>query len=66
MIITNEGLVKMQFGTWIAIIIGAVVAFMVAGFYNQPVHWYLFILILFIGLFINTIILILKSNDEHK
>nr|WP_198044815.1 hypothetical protein [Lysinibacillus timonensis] len=56
----------MQLGTWVAIIISAVIAFIVGDFYNQPLHWYLFILIIFIGFFINTIILILKANDEQK
>lgn len=54
----------MQLGPWIAIVISAVLAFLVGVFYNQPMHWYLFILILFIGFFINTIILILKANDD--
>lgn len=54
----------MQLGPWIAIVISAVLAFLVGAFYNQPMHWYLFILILFIGFFINTIILILKANDD--
>lgn len=56
----------MQLGPWIAIVISAVIAFIVGSLYDQPLHWYLFILIIFIGFFINTIILILKSNDEQK
>ncbi|CAM5192574.1 putative protein OS=Ureibacillus acetophenoni OX=614649 GN=SAMN05877842_10111 PE=4 SV=1 [Ureibacillus acetophenoni] len=56
----------MQLGPWIAIVISAVIAFIVGTIYHQPLHWYLFILILFIGLFINTIILILRANDEQK
>lgn len=56
----------MHLAPWIAIVISAVLAFIVGSFYHQPLHWYLFILILFIGFFINTIILILKSNDEQK
>jgi len=54
----------MQLGPWIAIVISAVLAFIVGTFFQQPLHWYLFILILVIGFFINTIILILKSNDD--
>lgn len=56
----------MQLGPWIAIVISAVIAFIVGSLYDQPLHWYLFILIIFIGFFINTIILILKANDERK
>ncbi|KGR80211.1 hypothetical protein [Ureibacillus manganicus] len=56
----------MQLGPWIAIVISAVIAFIVGSLYDQPLHWYLFILIIFIGFFINTIILILKANDESK
>lgn len=50
---------------WIAIVLSAILSFIVAKFFNQPLHWYLFILILFIGLFINTIILILRYSDEQ-
>ncbi|HWL22848.1 MAG TPA: hypothetical protein VNR38_03735 [Ureibacillus sp.] len=56
----------MQLGPWIAIVISAVLAFIVGTIYQQPLHWYLFILILFIGFFINTIILILKAKDEKN
>lgn len=54
----------MQIGIWIAILISAVIAFVVGDMYGQPLHWYLFIIIVFTGFFINTIILILKSKDE--
>ncbi|MCP1143563.1 hypothetical protein [Lysinibacillus endophyticus] len=56
----------MQIGIWIGIVISAIISFVVAGFYEQPVHWYLFVLIVFIGFFINTIILILKTKDEKE
>ncbi len=56
----------MQIGIWIAIIISAIISFVVASFYEQPLHWYLFVLIIFIGLFIHTIIIILKTEDEKE
>ena len=56
----------MQIGIWIGIVISAIISFLVAGFYEQPLHWYLFVLIVFIGFFINTIILILKAKDEKE
>ena len=55
----------MKVSIWIAIIISAIVSFIVGGLYNQPLHWYLFILIVIIGFFIQTIILILKAKDEN-
>jgi ABC-type multidrug transport system permease subunit len=54
----------MQIGIWLGILVSAVVAFIVGDAYGQPLHWYLFILIVFTGFFINTIILILKAKDE--
>ncbi|MDM5332297.1 hypothetical protein QUF56_03580 [Ureibacillus composti] len=54
----------MQVGIWIAIIFSAVLSFLLGNFFNQPLHWYLFILLIFIGFFINTIILILRANDD--
>lgn len=60
------GVDTVQIGIWIAIIISAIISFIVASFYEQPLHWYLFILIVFIGFFINTIILILKSKEDEK
>lgn len=53
----------MQIGVWVGILLSAIVAFIVGDFFGQPLHWYLFILLVFIGLFINTIILILKSPE---
>ncbi|WP_172954344.1 hypothetical protein [Solibacillus sp. R5-41] len=55
----------MQLEIWLGIIFSAILAFGVAIFYEQPVHWFLFIIIIFIGLFINTVILILKMKDEN-
>lgn len=56
----------MQAGIWVAIVISAIISFIVASFYEQPVHCYLFILIIFIGFFINTVIIILKTKDEKE
>lgn len=56
----------MQIGIWIGIVISAIISFVVASFYEQPLHWYLFVLIVFVGFFINTIILILKTKDESE
>ncbi|RUL53120.1 MULTISPECIES: hypothetical protein [Lysinibacillus] len=56
----------MQIGIWIGILFSAIIAFVVASFYEQPLHWYLFVLIVFVGFFINTIILILKTKDEGE
>lgn len=54
----------MQFGVWIGILLSAIAAFIVGDIYGQPLHWYLFIILVLIGLFINTVILILKANDD--
>ncbi len=53
----------MQVGVWVGILLSAIVAFIVGDFFGQPLHWYLFILLVFIGMLINTIILILKSPE---
>jgi len=56
----------MQVGIWVAIVISAIVSFLIASFYEQPLHWYLFVLIVFIGFFIHTIIIILKTKEEQE
>jgi len=56
----------MEIGVWFCILLSAVLAFLLSDFYGQPLHWYLFILIIVIGFFINTIILILKVKDENS
>jgi hypothetical protein len=58
--------VKLQLGVWIGIVVSAILAFIIASFFNQPLHWYLFILILFIGFLLQTIIMILKTPDENE
>lgn len=55
----------MRIDVWIAVLLGAVLSFIIGNTYGQPLHWYLFILIVFVGFFINTIILILKTDDEN-
>ena len=54
----------MQIGIWFAILFSAVLAFVVGHMYGQPLHWYLFIIMVMAGFFINTVILILKSKDD--
>lgn len=56
----------MNFGIWIGMIVSALVSFGIAHLFEQPVHWYLLILLIATGLFINTVIIILKLPDEHK
>lgn len=56
----------MKISTWIAILLSAIVSFIVGDLYGQPLHWYLFILIVMVGFFIHTIILILKVKDENS
>jgi len=56
----------MEIGVWFGILLSAVLAFLLGDFYGQPLHWYLFILIIIIGFFINTIILILRVKDENS
>lgn len=56
----------MDLGIWIGIIVSALLSFGIAHLFDLPVHWYLLILLIVTGLFINTIIIILKLPDEHK
>ncbi|MFL0581019.1 hypothetical protein ACH0B6_00510 [Solibacillus silvestris] len=56
----------MKIGVWLGIIISALLSFAVAIFYEQPIHWYLLVLLIIIGFFINTIIIILKLQDESN
>ena len=55
----------MKFGVWVGILFSALLAFAIAAIYKQPIHWYLLILLIITGLFINTIIVILKLRDDH-
>ena len=63
--IMQKGEIVMRIDVWIAVLLGAVLSFVIGNIYGQPLHWYLFILIIFVGFLINTIILILKMNDEN-
>lgn len=51
--------------SWPAIIISAILAFGIAKFYNEPIHWYLFILLICIGFFINTMLIIIDYKTEE-
>ena len=55
----------MQIGIWIGMVVSLIVAFIIGNFYGQELNWYLFILMLVIGAFINIVILILKTKDEN-
>lgn len=48
----------------VVILVTAVVAFGVADFYDQPLHWFLFILMVLAGFFIQTIISILQTEED--
>lgn len=54
----------MQIGMVFVILLTAVLAFGVADFYEQPLNWYLFILMVLIGFFIHTVVSILQIKDE--
>ena len=56
----------MKIGIWMAILLSAIVSFIIGGLYGQPLHWYLFILIVIVGFFIQIIILILKVKEERS
>ncbi|WP_199677341.1 hypothetical protein [Lysinibacillus yapensis] len=56
----------MQIGIWVSIIISAIVSFVIASFYGQPLHWYLFVLMVVVGFFIQIVILILKVKEEKN
>ena len=56
----------MQFGIWIGIFISALLSYGIALFYEQPIHWYVLILLIVTGLFINTVILILRMQDQDE
>jgi len=55
----------MQIGIWVGMVVSLIAAFIVGNLYGQPLHWYLFVLMLVIGIFINVVILILKIKDEN-
>ena len=43
----------MEIGVWFGILLSAVLAFLLGEFYGQPLHWYLFIVIIVIGFYSN-------------
>ena len=55
----------MQIGIWVGMVVSLIAAFIVGNLYGQSLHWYLFVLMLVIGIFINVVILILKIKDEN-
>ena len=65
-ILYGEERIRMQLGVWIGIFISAILAFLVGDLYGQPLHWYLFIIIIIVGVFINTVILIIKTHDDRS
>ncbi|MFC7685872.1 hypothetical protein [Ureibacillus sp. GCM10028918] len=56
----------MRLGIWVSIVISAILSFIIASIYEQPLHWYLFVLIIFIGFFINTILIIVRTKEEKE
>ncbi|WP_195891663.1 hypothetical protein [Bacillus ndiopicus] len=54
----------MNISSIFSILLSAVLAFLIAAYFEQPLHWYLFILIVCIGFFIQLIIIILQAPDE--
>lgn len=61
----NSGVNVMKVGIWIGMILSALLAFAIAAFYGEPRHWYLLVLLVVVGLYINTIIMILKLQDDE-
>lgn len=61
----TRGVIEMKIGIWVAMLISAVLAFAIAAFYEQPRDWYLLVLLVVIGFYINTIIIILKLRDDQ-
>lgn len=51
--------------SWPAIILSAILSFGIAKFYNEPIHWYLFILLICIGLLINTMVVIIEYKSDE-
>jgi len=56
------------FSMFVAIIVSAFLAVGIAEYYNQPYDWYLVFVMILIGFFIHTIILIIESenSEEHE
>lgn len=56
------------FSMFVVIIVSAFMAVGIAEYYNQPYDWYLVFVMILIGFFIHTIILIIESenSEEHE
>ncbi|MFF5993970.1 MULTISPECIES: hypothetical protein [unclassified Lysinibacillus] len=54
----------MQIERWVGMFVSAIAAFVIGHLYDQPLHWYLFILMLVLGVFINLVIIILKAEED--
>lgn len=50
----------------IAIVLSAIGAFAIGSYFGQPLHWYLFVLLLVTGFIIQMIILVLKTDNENR
>lgn len=57
---------KMKISIWISILVSALLAFGLSYLLEQPLHWYLFVILIFTGLLTNSIILVLKTDDTQK
>ncbi|MCH7320512.1 hypothetical protein LZ480_01325 [Solibacillus sp. MA9] len=55
----------MKIDIWIGMIISAILSFAIAAFFGEPLNWYLLVLLIVTGLYINTIIIILKLKDDR-
>ena len=56
---------KVQWSMFFVIALTAFVAFLFGHYSGEPLDWFLYILLVLIGLFIHTVILILRTDDEQ-
>lgn len=61
-----EGAVGMKISIWLSIVFSALLAFGISYILEQPLHWYLFVILLFTGGLTNSIILVLKADSQQK
>lgn len=57
---------KVQWGMVIVIFVTAFVAFWLGVYSGQPLDWFLYIVLVAIGFFIHTVILVLKTDPEQE
>lgn len=57
---------KPQWNMMLVILFTATIAYGLATFLGENLHWYLYILLLGIGYFVHTMICILLTDDEQK